>query len=292
MTAVASAGSTSMSPSCVAATLIDGTGSRYLHAPRRARTGTGPRIPPGCLHSVPPRGGYHVSHPPVRGAPPIASSGSIEGGRMPAVGQNVTEIEREIRMIRDPERRAIRAVEAHREARELATRLSILRRDAFLALHDTGRTWQEVADSVGMSLKAIVKAAHGTGDPGRWWKRLPADVVESVKRGPGGRVTTNLIPRQTLMDAIVEILAEAEHANRDLGRGGARMSPGDLAQRSADHLGKPVSMPSLRNALYTLIEEGRVARVGHGRYVLTQEPPVAKARAAKKVRTTKTATKD
>lgn len=208
-------------------------------------------------------------------------------------GSSTADVEGEIRAIRDPELRAVRAVEAHRAARELASRLSWVRRDAFMELHDTGRTWQEVADTVGMSVKATVKAVHGAGEAGRWWKRLPTDVADSVKRGPGGRARTHLVPRQALMEAIVHIMAEVERANRKLGRGAARVSPGDLAQQAAERIGKPISMPSLRNALYTLIEEGRVARVGHGRYVLAQSPagtagpPGVKASEASKPRASK-----
>ncbi len=198
------------------------------------------------------------------------------------VGNLTADVERDIRRIKDPELRALRAVEAHREARELATRLSSLRRETFLALHEEGRTWQEVADAVGMSLKATIKAVHGPGEPDQWWKRLPADVADSVKRGPGGKDPTRLIPRQALMDASVEILSEAQQASRTMGRGAARVGFGELAQRAAERVGKPVSMPSLRNALYTLIEDGRVARVGHGRYVLVQDPGVPTANAAGK----------
>lgn len=219
----------------------------------------------------------------------LAAAGSWRTDRVTARARPTTpDLERKIRTIRDPELRAARAVEAHREARELASKLSVLRRDSILELHEAGRTWQEVADAVGLSLKATVKAVHGAGDPGQWWKRLPTDVAQSVKRGPGGRKPTHLIPRQALMDTIVGIMGEAERASRKLGRGAARVTPADLAQRSAERFGKPVSMPSLRNALHTLIEEGRVARVGHGRYVLVQQPtppkldaPAAKARRAR-----------
>ncbi|MGC8470710.1 MAG: hypothetical protein ACP5PM_00230 [Acidimicrobiales bacterium] len=187
-------------------------------------------------------------------------------------------IEQEIGKIQDPELRAVRAVEAHRQARDLVVRLSSVRREALVDLHDAGRTWQEVADAVGMSLKAINKAVHGAGDPAHWWKRLPADVAESVKRGPGGRERTRVVPRTTLMDAIVATMPETERASRSLGRGAARVSPAELLEHASAHLGKPVSPPSLRAALYALIEDGRVARVGHGRYVLTV-PPAAAGRA-------------
>ncbi|MHB1554699.1 MAG: hypothetical protein ACYCSX_00320 [Acidimicrobiales bacterium] len=193
------------------------------------------------------------------------------------------DIEREIQMIRDPELRAVRAVEAHRRARDLAVRLSSVRRDALVGLHDAGRTWQEVADAVGMSLKATNKAVHGAGEPAHWWKRLPPDVAESVKRGPGGRERTRVVPRATLMDVIVETMSETERASRSLGRGAARVTPGELLEHASSHLGKPVSRPSLRAALYSLIEDGRVARVGHGRYVLTH-PPAPARRAPRKPR--------
>jgi hypothetical protein len=182
------------------------------------------------------------------------------------------DVEQEIRMIRDPELRAMRAVEAHREARELAVRLSSVRRDALVDLHDAGRTWQEVADAVGMTLKAVNKAVHGAGEPAHWWKRLPPDVAESVKRGPGGRERTRVVPRAALMDAIIETMSETERASRSLGRGAARVTPSDLLEHTSAHLGKPISRPSLRAALYSLIDNGRVARVGHGRYVLTHPP--------------------
>ena len=193
------------------------------------------------------------------------------------------EVERDIRAIRDPELRAVRAVEAHRQARELAMRLSSLRREALVGLHDAGRTWQEVADAVGMSLKATNKAVHGAGEPAHWWKRLPPDVAESVKRGPGGRERTRVVPRTALMGAIVETMSETERASRRLGRGAARVTPGELLERASSHLGKPVSRPSLRAALYALITDGRVARVGHGRYVLTHPPtPARRARATRR----------
>lgn len=185
-------------------------------------------------------------------------------------GTDITRVEREIRAVRDPEQRAVRAVEAHRQARELAARMSALRRDAFMELHDAGRTWQEVADAVGMSLKATIKAVHGAGDPGHWWKRLPTEVADSVKRGPGGKAPTHVISRAALMSVVVEAMEEAERANRKLGRGAARISPGQLAEYASERFAKPVAMPSLRNALHTLIEQGRVARVGHGRYVLVE----------------------
>ncbi len=186
------------------------------------------------------------------------------------------DVEREIRAIRDPELRAVRAVEAHRGARDLAMRLSSLRREALVELHDAGRTWQEVADAVGMSLKATSKAVHGAGEPAQWWKRLPADVAESVKRGPGGRERTRVLPRATLMDVIIETMSETERASRRLGRGAARVTPGELLERASSDLGKPVSRPSLRAALSSLIEDGRVTRVGHGRYVLTHPPAPAR----------------
>ena len=193
------------------------------------------------------------------------------------------DIERKIQMIRDPELRAVRAVEAHRQARDLAVRLSSVRRDALVGLHDAGRTWQEVADAVGMSLKATNKAVHGAGEPAHWWKRLPPEVAESVKRGPGGRERTHVVPRATLMDVIIETMSEIERASRSLGRGAARVTPGELLEHAGSHLGKPVSRPSLRAALYSLIEDGRVARVGHGRYVLTH-PPAPARRAPRKPR--------
>lgn len=140
-----------------------------------------------------------------------------------------------------------------------------------MALHDAGRTWQEVADAVGLSLKATTKAVHGTGGPGRWWQRVPDEVGESFKRGPGGRDRTHVIARTDLMGVVLTVMADMERESRKLGRGAARVSPGQLAARASDHFGKPVSMPSLRNALLALIEEGRVARVGHGRYVLSEE---------------------
>ena len=195
------------------------------------------------------------------------------------------DVEREIRMIRDPELRAVRAVEAHRRARDLVVRLSSVRREALVDLHDAGRTWQEVADTVGMSLKATNKAVHGAGEPAHWWKRLPADVAESVKRGPGGRERTRVVPRATLMAVIVETMSETERASRSLGRGAARVSPGELLERASSQLGKPVSPPRLRAALYSLIEDGRVARVGHGRYVLTHPPaPTRRAPTPRKPR--------
>jgi hypothetical protein len=186
------------------------------------------------------------------------------------------DIEREIQRIRDPERRAVRAVEAHRQARDLTIRLSTVRRDALVSLHDAGRTWQEVADAVGMSLKAINKAVHGAGEPSNWWKRLPADVAESVKRGPGGRDRTRVVPRAVLMASIVEAMAATERASRGLGRGAARITPGELLEHAASSLGKPISRPSLKTALDSLIADGRVARVGHGRYVLTHPRPPAR----------------
>ncbi len=195
------------------------------------------------------------------------------------------EVEQEIRRIRDPELRAVRAVEAHRRARDLVVRLSSVRREALVDLHDAGRTRQEVADAVGMSLKATNKAVHGAGEPAHWWKRLPADVAESVKRGPGGRERTGVVPRATLMDAIVATMSETERASRSLGRGAARVSPSELLEHASSHVGKPVSPPSLRAALYSLIEDGRVARVGHGRYVLTQPPaPARRAPTPRKAR--------
>lgn len=200
--------------------------------------------------------------------------------RVPDEGR---DIEREIQMIRDPELRAVRAVEAHRRARDLVVRLSSVRRDALVDLHDTGRTWQEVADAVGMSLKAINKAVHGAGEPAHWWKRLPPDVAESVKRGPGGRERTRVVPRTMLMDVVVEIMSETERASRSLGRGAARVTPGELLAHASARLGKPVSRPSLRAALSSLIEDGCVARVGHGRYVLAH-PPAPTRRTPRKPR--------
>lgn len=199
------------------------------------------------------------------------------------VRDQARDVEREIRMIRDAELRAVRAVEAHRQARDLAVRLSGVRREALVDLHDAGRTWQEVADAVGMSLKATNKAVHGAGEPAHWWKRLPPDVAESVKLGPGGRERTRVVPRAALMDAIIEAMSETERASRSLGRGAARVTPSELLEHASAHLGKPVSQPSLRAALYSLIEDGRVARVGHGRYVLT-DPPAPARRAPRKPR--------
>jgi len=191
-------------------------------------------------------------------------------------GIQVGGIEAELLRIRDPERRAVRAVEAHREARELTGRLSDLRRDALKALHDAGRTWQEVADVVGLSLKATTKAVHGAGDADHWWKRVPDEVVEPFKLGPGGRERTRVLSRTQLMDAVVEVMADLEHDSRKLGRGAARVGPAQLAALSTEHLGRQVAMPSLRQALVALIDEGRVARVGHGRYVLAK--PAARQR--------------
>lgn len=184
---------------------------------------------------------------------------------------DINQIEREIRALRDPMEQAVQAVEAHRQSRELAARMSVLRRDALIELHDAGHTWQEVADAVGMSLKATIKAVHGAGDPGHWWKRLPSEVADSVKRGPGGREPTHVTSRTELMDVVVGSMEEAERAADALGRGAARVSPGQIARYASEHLAKPVAMPSLRKALYALIEQGRVARVGHGRYVLVRQ---------------------
>lgn len=179
--------------------------------------------------------------------------------------------------MRDPTQRALQAVDAHREARAHATRMSALRRDALVELHDAGHTWQEVADAVGMSLKATMKAVHGAGEPGQWWKRLPDDVAESVKRGPGGRAPDHVISRAALMDLVMEAMEEADRRAHDLGRGAARISPAQIGQFASERLARPVSMPSLRKALLTLIEEGRVARVGHGRYVLVPYGPEPRA---------------
>lgn len=187
---------------------------------------------------------------------------------------NVSEsgLEQGVWSARDPRERAVRAVAAHREAREMTIRLSAARRDAIVELHATGYTWQEVADAVGMSLKSAVKAAHGADSPVCWWKRLPAEVAEQAKLGPGGRLQSEIIAKSELMEFIKKAMADRERETRRQGRGAARVSPGELAEKAGEAFGRPVPMPSLRSALYTLIEQGTVARVGHGRYVLTAKP--------------------
>jgi hypothetical protein len=177
-------------------------------------------------------------------------------------------IETQIRGIKDPKVRAVRAVEAHRDARERALRMTALRRDALLALHDAGLTWQEVAATVGMSLKAVTKAASGPASVGEsWWKRIPEAEAGRHKRGPGGIPVELVIRKEDLMKVAVEVMAdhEAKAADAD-----AAIRPSELRAAVMDRMGRTVAMPSLRAAILTLVDEGTVRKVGLGRYALVR----------------------
>lgn len=210
--------------------------------------------------------------------------GKVSSGR---TRDQAVSTEREIRLIRDPEERAIRAVGAHREAREAVLRLAQVRRDALIDLHEAGRTWQEVAATVGMSVKAVTKVTHAQTANGAWWKRLPDDIAESTKRGPGGLPLGEIIPKSELMQCLLRGMTTLDNTARKQGRGAARITPGQMAELCSARLGREISMPSLRNALYALIEEGTVLRVGHGRYVLTKKAATATKRAAPARKVTK-----
>lgn len=187
--------------------------------------------------------------------------------------------ERQIRAVKDPLARAVRAVEAHREARERALRMTELRRDALIAVHDAGRTWQEVADAVGMSLKAVTKAAAGPTAAGEaWWKRIPEQEAGRHKRGPGGIPVELVIRKEDLMRAIVAVM-EAHEATASGGADPA-IRPAGLRAGVMEHMGRTVAMPSLRAAILTLVEEGTVDKVGLGRYALARRRGAARSQAA------------
>lgn len=178
-------------------------------------------------------------------------------------------IEQEIRSIHQLTERAIRVVEEHQKARELTQRLSVVRKEAILELRAAGWQWSEISALTGMSTKALMKAiSNRPSSPGDWWNRLPEDIADSVKLGPGGMPRTQMIPKRILMEKILKVLAEEEMSSQRIGMDSARVAPGFIADRVGEMLGKPVPRPSLRLALYALIEEEKVERVAYGRYRL------------------------
>ncbi len=180
-------------------------------------------------------------------------------------------------MIRDPEARVLRAVEEHRWARQLSSRLGRVRRDALIDLHEAGWTWPEIAKLTGMSIKAVTKAAHGPGDgQAPWWTRLPEEITESAKLGPGGLPRTQLVRRSELVETILAVFKEHGKETAALGRSAARMSRAEIATRVSEKLEKRVAIPSLRLAMNELIGDGRVERVGFGRYVLAHARPTVR----------------
>ena len=135
-------------------------------------------------------------------------------------------------------------------------------------MHESGLTWQEVADAVGMSLKAVTKAAAGPVATGEsWWKRIPETEAGRHKRGPGGIPIDLVIRKEDLMRVVLEVMAEHEKKAQD-GQDAA-IRPSELRAGVMDRMGRTVAMPSLRAAILTLVEEGTVNKVGLGRYALT-----------------------
>lgn len=191
-------------------------------------------------------------------------------------------VERAIHSIRNPEERAVLATTAHREARALTSRLSAARRQALIDLHNAGWTWQEVADAVSLSTKAVLKAVHGPGDSDQWWKRISDDVANQVKRGPGGVPRERLVPKAELMNVVLATMTEHERKNRPRGEAATRITPREILAESSKRFKKSISIASLRNALLALVEEGKVVRVAYGCYALAEKPSHNRTVARKK----------
>jgi hypothetical protein len=175
-------------------------------------------------------------------------------------------VEAQIRSIPDPVQRAVCAVAAHRSARERARRMTAVRRDALIDLHQTGMTWQEVANAVGMSLKAVAKASaeHGSS-AGAWWKRMPDAEADRHKRGPGGVPLGQVVRKEQLMQAALEVMSAREES-REASERPVPITPSELLERVSERLGRRVSMASLRVALVALVRDGTVVKVTVGRY--------------------------
>jgi|GEM_PF-5035316 len=169
------------------------------------------------------------------------------------------DLDRELRAIPDPEERVVRAVAAHTAGRELVTRLSTVRREAWLSLHEAGYTWQQVADVSGVTVKAVLKVVRPSERSPGWWQRVDEEAAALYKLGPGGLPTASLLSRTELANALLEVMHEAEELTH---------RPRLLHERVEDRLGKEVSMQSLRSALGSLVASGAVAKVAHGRYAL------------------------
>jgi hypothetical protein len=195
-------------------------------------------------------------------------------------GAAIDRVEQQIRALKDPRARAVRAVEAHRDARDRALRMTALRRDALIGLHDSGLTWQEVAEVVGMSLKAVTKAAAGPVGAGEsWWKRIPESEAGRHKRGPGGIPIDLVIRKEDLMRVSLEVMTAHEAAAAGQGADSA-IRPSELRAGVMDAMGRTVAMPSLRAAILAMVEDGTVRKVGLGRYALVRGRAGARAQAA------------
>lgn len=175
--------------------------------------------------------------------------------------------------------RARKARARYVQTRRDLAKVSAESRASLEDLHEAGLTWPQVAEEVGMSAKAVAKFVQ---QPARqtvsapWWQRMPESLTSSHKLGPGGMDPDKVVTRQEMMGAVKKVLTDHELDARRTGstrrRATPSMTPADLSVLVAEKLGKEVSTPSLRAALYQHIEEGTIERVGHGRYALVRRP--------------------
>lgn len=163
---------------------------------------------------------------------------------------------------KDPLAQAKHVTQLFSELREYLSELSDMRRTIYNDAHDLPRmTWDHLAEEIGMNQKALVKAAAQPGPRTTgnqpWWRRIPEDVQQSAKRGPGG--SEAFTPAPEMRAATLKALGDSGDLER----------PVDLINKVNEILGVQAPLGSMRFALYFLMEKEWVTRQRHGYYQIT-----------------------
>lgn len=189
---------------------------------------------------------------------------------------------RDIDAIRDPVERALVAKAVYDAHMTVARQFSSLRRKTVAQLHkDLKMPHKEIAEKLGISVAASsalsgkAKESHGP-TPERWWKRVPEDVAENAKRGPGGLSIDKIIVNQEAIEAMLGVMKSVARGRKVTHR------PNDLIEPISRRLRREVPPSTIRAALRNGIEQGLIAHVGWAEYAPTEEglKPAAERRKA------------
>ena len=129
-----------------------------------------------------------------------------------------TEIDK-MNSMKDPLAQAKRVTEIFNELRGYLAELSDARRVIYNDAHDLPRmTWDRLAEETGMNQKALVKAASQPGPRTTgnqpWWRRIPEDVQQSAKLGPGG--SESFTPAPEMRAATLKALGDSGESERPI----------------------------------------------------------------------------
>ena len=156
-----------------------------------------------------------------------------------------------------------RSREAYEYHTNTAHELARMRRAAIRELHETGLTYPEMAPLLGISEQAVAQLCQKAGKrpAPRWWERVPEDVANEVKLGPGGVPLDQLVPSDAVLGAVVKAMGTASKRNSK-----RAFTTAELESAAQKALKRAVPRSAIRLALQRGMKQGQTVRVRWGQY--------------------------